>query len=91
MTTTTQAPATSFTPPTVEPGRLVGFPRTSKSGTAYMSVFYRNENGQLHQLSIIKNISAKSGKVFYGGYGENFAEAPAETSEVVENHEEGTP
>jgi len=56
-----------------------------------MSVFYRNENGQLHQLSIIKNISAKSGKVFYGGYGENFAEAPAETSEVVENHEEGTP
>lgn len=88
---TTTAPTTTFTPPTVEPGRIVGFPRTSKSGNAYMSVFYRNENGELHQLSIIKNISAKSGKVFYGGYGENFVEAPVDASEVIENHEEGAP
>jgi len=68
----------SYTPPDVEPGKLVGFPRSSAAGNKYINMFYTDENGVMHRLNVFENVSAKTGKKYYRGYGDKFVQdAPA--------------
>jgi len=80
----TSATSSSYTPPEVQPGALVGFPRTSNAGQEYMNLFYMDENNVMHRLNVFKNVSKNSGKTYFRGYGDKFAteqEAPAPSLE----------
>lgn len=81
----TQPQQATYTPPNVNPGALVGFPRLSAAGQEYINMFYMDENNVMHRLNVFKNTSKNSGKTYYRGYGDKFATDQATPASALDD------